>query len=275
MTSPSPASENEADRALLEEAARACGPLLRGAFQTEVTVWSKDDSSPVTDIDLALDEQLHKALRGARPHYGWVSEESEEHDPGVENQRTFIVDPLDGTRAFIRGLPEFCVALAVEEGRHTVAGAIYNPITDELFSAHRGGGALLNGAPMQVTQAPALENALMAGRDGFFTAQRWASNPWPSVRTEYKNALSYRLALVASGRFDGMIALGFKHDWDIAAGALIVSEAGGVVSDPWGAPLRFNTPEKRSPGLVAAGPALHPLLIERVRITAHPGAPRG
>lgn len=261
---------------MIERAARDCGPLLRDTFKTDVKTWTKDDSSnsPVTEIDLAIDAQLKSALLSARPSYGWLSEESADAPERLRRQRIFIVDPIDGTRAYVGGLPEFCVVIAVADGDTIVAGAIYNPITEEMFSAHQGGGAALNGAAIGVTGMGAIENSRMVGYPRFFTHPRWADNPWPAVQAEHRNALAYRLALVACGQFDGMIALGFKHEWDVAAGSLIVQEAGGLATDPWGEKLLFNQPDPRTPGMVAAGSNLHPLLIERVRITAHPGAPR-
>jgi myo-inositol-1(or 4)-monophosphatase len=260
---------DETDLALLRAAALACGPLLRNTFQTEVKTWSKGAAGPVTEVDLAVNALLKDHLRAARPGYGWLSEESADEPARVDRDRVFIVDPIDGTKAFIEGTPDFCVALAIVSNGRPVAAAIYNPITEEMFEARAGAGAYRNGVRTKVTDAGVLENARMLGRPAWFKNPRWP-RPWPEMQVEHRNAIQYRLALVTSGAFDAMLSLGPKHDWDVAAGALMVEEAGGRATDPWGEALVFNKPEARTPGLVAAGPGLHPLLIERVRFMARP-----
>ena len=272
MNSPSPDAD-AADLALLKEAARACGPRLRETYQTEVKSWSKGAAGPVTEIDLEIDAQLKTHLCGFRPDYGWLSEESVDDSDRLSRARIFIVDPIDGTSAFMAGQPEFCVALAVVEAGKAVASVVYNPITEELFAAQVGAGAELNDAPIRVSARGELENSRLIGRPNWFKSPRW-TNPWPELHAEHRVALQYRLCLIANGEFDGMFSLGAKADWDVAAGALIVAEAGGKVSNPWAEQLVFNQPEALNPGVVAAGPDLYPLLIERVRVTARPGAAR-
>lgn len=268
MTSPSRDSE---DLALLIDAARAAGALLKAKFGQSVETWSKGADGPVTEVDLAADALLKGALRTARPDYGWLSEETADTPDRLDAERIFIVDPLDGTRAFLQGVPEFCVSVAVAAQGAATAGVVYNPIRDELYAAFAGGGATLNGAPIRVSDQTELEGARMIGAAGFYTDPRWP-RPWPPVVATRVQALAYRLALIAGGAHDGMVALGFKNDWDVAAGALLVAEAGGRVTDPFEAPFAFNRPQPRQNGAVAAGPALHPLLIERVRRTPHPAA---
>jgi len=184
-------------------------------------------------------------------------------------QRVFIIDPLDGTAAFIKGDPEFCVSIGLVEFGEPIAGVVYNPVRDEMFAARRGGGATLNGEAITVTDRSAVEGARLIGSAAFYGDHRWPT-PWPSLIATKVPAMAYRLALVAAGRHDGVVALGYKHEWDLAAGALIVTEAGGRIGDPFGGAFRFNQAEPRLPGTVAAGPALYPLLIERVQGTPHP-----
>ncbi|MEJ0023779.1 MAG: 3'(2'),5'-bisphosphate nucleotidase CysQ [Alphaproteobacteria bacterium] len=272
MTSPSPVSEAAcADLALIKEAVLACGPLLRDAFGGDVQIWSKPGGSPVTEIDLAVNEILHGRLTSARPDYGWLSEESPDDKTRLSCTRTFIVDPLDGTTSFIKGRPEFGVAVALAYAGVAVAGIVYNPITEELFEASLGDGARLNGAPMKTSAATSLEQARILTPKTFFSSRKWAA-PWPEMQIDQRGALTYRMALVACGAFDGTASLGLKHEWDIAAGAILISEAGGRITDPWDEPLTFNQPDPRVPGMVAAGACLHPLLIERLRETPHPRA---
>jgi len=266
MTLPSPDFD---DLALLADAARAAGALLKSRFGEPVKTWSKGAAGPVTEVDLAVDALLKERLRGARPDYGWLSEETTDTSERLAARRIFIVDPLDGTIAFLKGWPEFCVSIAVAEEGAAVAGVVFNPITDQFFAAWRGGGATCNGAPVSASGADQVEGARMIGSAAFYGDARWPI-PWPPVSATKVHALAYRLALIAGGAHDGLVALGFKNDWDLAAGALLVEEAGGRVTDPFGAPFRFNQPLPRQAGAVAAGRSLHPLLIDRVRLTPHP-----
>lgn len=265
----SPLPDFEDDLALLIDAGRAAGALLAAHFGARVKTWSKGAAGPVTEVDLAADALLKAHLRGARPDYGWLSEETADTPDRLQAERLFIVDPLDGTKSFIEGKPDFCVSLAVAERGVVTAGVVYNPIHDEMFAARRGGGTTLNGAPTRVTDRTALPGSRLIGSSAFYRDPRWPQ-PWPEVEATNVHAMAYRLALVSAGAHDGLVALGFKNDWDVAAGALLVQEAGGCVSDPFGAPYQFNQPQPRQAGAVASGAALHPLLIERVRRTPHP-----
>jgi myo-inositol-1(or 4)-monophosphatase len=257
---PSPASKQpDSDVALLAAAARACGPLLREKFREPVKTWAKHGGSPVTEVDLALDAQLKSQLRDARPRYGWLSEETPDAPERLACTRAFIVDPLDGTQAFIKHKAEFCVSLAIADVGAVSAGVVYDPIADVLYEAALGQGAWMNGAPIRVTTTSTLSEAsLLASKLVFANVQ-------PAPRIDQKGALALRLALVAAGRFDGTLSLGYKAEWDLAAGALLVTEAGGRATGQTGSPLKFNQPQPRNLGIVAAGPALHGLLIDRAQ----------
>jgi myo-inositol-1(or 4)-monophosphatase len=257
------------DLALLRAGALAVGPLLRASFGVAVRTWSKGAAGPVTEIDLAVDAQLKELLTNARPDYGWLSEESPDDPARLACKRVFILDPLDGTAAFLKKRPEFCVALAVVENGVPVAGVVYAPITEEVFAAAAGDGATLNGQAISVSDAATVEGCAIFGPKDLFAHPNW-NPPWPTMTITSRAALAYRLAGVGAAQADATISLGYKHEWDIAAGALIVAEAGGRITDPFGAPLAFNQPDARVPGVVAAGPALHPLLIERTHKTPHP-----
>jgi myo-inositol-1(or 4)-monophosphatase len=274
---PSPDSSSRdfgdlADRDLIVDAARACGPLLRERFGTPVKMTNKPGGSPVTEIDLALDDQLKRTLRSARSDYGWLSEETADTPDRLAHERIFIVDPLDGTSAFINGKPEFAVAIAVAARGALVASVVYNPITDELFEAARGAGARRNGAPLTASAQKTLDGATILSTKTFFQSARWSS-PWPAVKPMQKAALTLRLAHVAASDFDGAISLGPKNEWDIAPGAILITEAGGAITGSQGQSLLFNQPDPRNPGVVAGGAALHPLLIEQLRIRTRPPTP--
>lgn len=268
---PSPESDPHAleDLALLRDAALSVGPLLRAKFGAEYEIWSKGAAGPVTEVDLAVDRMLREFLTAARPDYGWLSEETADSPDRLSRQCVFVVDPLDGTRAFIKRKPEFCTALAVVRDGRAVAGVVYNPILEELFEASLGYGARLNGERIGVSDTAAIEDCRMIGPEDLFTHKSWPT-PWPSMQRTQKNAIAYRVALVAGGEYDATLSLGFKNEWDIAAAAVILAEAGGRISDPWNGDYTYNKPDPRLAGVVAAGPALHPLLIERVTITPHP-----
>jgi myo-inositol-1(or 4)-monophosphatase len=259
-----------ADLALAIDAARAGGAEAMARFGGPLDVREKSPNNPVTDADLAVDAILAEHLRAARPDYGWLSEETADDDSRRNARRTWVVDPIDGTRAYMKGKPHFTVCVALLEEGRPLLGAVYNPATDEFFDAVAGGGARLNGAPIQASAVDAVEDCRMLGDKQMFAHPAWPV-PWPPMRVEARNSIAYRLCLVAAGRHDGAIALSAKADWDLAAGALILAEAGGVASDHRGAPYRFDRPRPLQMSMVAAGKALHPLLVRRVSHVVLPG----
>ncbi|MFZ2030990.1 MAG: 3'(2'),5'-bisphosphate nucleotidase CysQ [Vitreimonas sp.] len=259
------------DLPLLKEAAREAGALARDLLTKPLEIRSKGDAGPVTNIDLAVDALLTEKLRNARPDYGWLSEEAPDYpDARLKAQRVFMLDPIDGTAAMISKNPQFTISIGIVDGAEAVAGAIYNPSTDEMFLGARGEGATLGGRPVHASKRDTLEGARMIGPKGRFSDSRWPK-AWPNMEVEQRQSIAYRLGLVGAGQADATILFGWKHYWDIAAGAAIVTAAGGVVTDTWGAPLQFNLREPRAPGVVASGAGLHALLIER---TSHFPDPR-
>lgn len=251
------------DLALLEAAAREAGILARELLTKPLEIRSKGDAGPVTNVDLAVDKLLTERLLSARPGYGWLSEEAPD-DPSrrIGKPRTFMLDPIDGTAAMIGKTPQWTVCVGLVEGERAVAGAIYNPMTDQMFLGAIGEGATLNGKPMRTSTRAVLEGARMVGQKSRFVDRRWKT-PWPKMEIEQRQSIAYRMAIVASGDADATVLFGWKHDWDIAAGAAIVEAAGGRVSDLWGEPLKLNQQIPRAPGVAASGAPLHALLIER------------
>ncbi len=246
------------DLALLEAAARAAGRLMLDMRAAGLHVRRKADASPVTDADLACDALLQRELTVARPGYGWLSEETTDNPARLSRERVFVVDPIDGTTAFIRGRPWFAVSLAVVEAGRPVAGVVFAPELDELYAAQVGGGAWMNGARVQPTGRDELAGCSVVGDPGQFPA-----DAWPGISVTRRNALAYRMALVAAGRFDAAISVTPKREWDIAAGAVIAAEAGAAVTDREGAALVFNSADARTPGLVCCTPALLALILQR------------
>ena len=251
------------DLDLILEAAREAGALAVSAREKGLKIWSKDGGSPVTDADLAVDALLKARLRGARPDYGWLSEETVDDPARLATDRQFLVDPIDGTAAYLKGKPWFAVSIAVVEAGRPIAGVVLAPALDETYAARAGGGATLNGVPIAPGAATSLDDAAMLGDAKMFAHPTWPT-PWPTMRVESRNSIAYRICLVASGDFDAAIALSPKNEWDLAAADLICAEAGAVLVDHKGRGFRYNRPNPLFPSLVCANKALAPLILSRV-----------
>lgn len=243
---------------------REAGAIARKYFGGTYRSWSKSHGNPVTDADIEIDAFLKEKLLAERPHYGWLSEETADHPARLTRDRTFVVDPIDGTYGFLKGRPHFTIVATVVTDGRPVAAAIYNPISDEMFAGAEGHGAHVNGVPLNVSAKSEFEGSrLLAGRD-FIDDPRWPT-PWPPLTVESRASIAYRMGLVARGDFDAMISLSDKSDWDLAAGDLIVREAGGRVTSQSGEMLRYNQARPVQQGVICAGPALHDRLLERLR----------
>lgn len=253
------------DLDLLEDAARAAAEIGKTFFKEDPEVWDKGDSQgPVTEADLAIDAMLTSQLRAARPDYGWLSEETEDGDARLRHDRVFIVDPIDGTRAFIAGERSWSHSLAIAEKGRVVAAAVYVPMMDRMYTASADEVSKLNGEPIYATGQDRLEEATVLTTKANLKDRFWQDRP-PPVKRHFRPSLAYRLSLVGQGRFDAMMTLRDCWEWDIAAGELIVRQAGGVATDMAGAPLMFNRAHPKTNGCLAAGPALHGLLQSRLR----------
>ncbi len=255
----------EADRALLIEAAHGAAEIALSHWRKDQKTWEKPgDEGPVTEADIAVDTYLRDTLLAARPHYGWMSEETPEDAAARAAETVFIVDPIDGTRAYAKGEETWAHALAVVHAGRPVAGVVHLPVPDKLYAAALGQGATRNGARVRVGTDPvALDQS-----DVLVTRPNLADHLWqgpvPTLTRHFRPSLAYRMALVAEGRFDGMLTLRNSWEWDVAAGALLISEAGGRVSDRTGAPLRFNSAARQTAGIVAGAPTLHAEAVARL-----------
>lgn len=262
------------DLYLLTRAARNAGEIAAGHWRNSPKVWDKPGhQGPVTEADLEIDNALRDLLGSARPDYGWLSEETEDSGERLEARRVFIVDPLDGTRAFVKGERSFAHVLAVAEEGEVIAAAVFLPMLDRMFTAIRGGGAALNGELIRHSGRNGLDGAALLAARAALQPQFWAERP-PMVALHSRPSLAYRQCLVAQGRFDAMLTLRDSWHWDLAAGALILQEAGATVTDRAGQPLRFNTPHPQSPGILAAPPALHAEMLGRLEQGAPLSPPR-
>jgi myo-inositol-1(or 4)-monophosphatase len=252
----------EEDYALLKDAVRAGGALALSYFKQKLQVQTKPDGSEVSEADLAVDVALKLELMSRRKDYGWLSEESPDDRERLKHSRVWMIDPIDGTGAYLRHVPEWTVSAALVEDGVPVLGVVYNPASDEFFHAMRGHGAFLNDTRIHASDKPTLDGAKMIASGGLFKKKIW-QEPWPEVTARWVNSVAYRLALVASGEGDATISLTAKAEWDLAAAAVIMDEAGGITTDHRGNPHAYNRENPKFPSLVASGKALHPLLIER------------
>ncbi len=247
-----------ADHALLVEAVEEAGALARRFFETGFKSWEKYPDDPVSEADIAVDKLLRERLSAARPDYGWRSEESTAQRG--QGARTWVVDPIDGTRAFVAKKPEFAVSLALMEGARPVAGAVFNPATDELFEAVRGGGARRNGQAMRASRRTDLAGAKLLASQRTFERNRWIERT-PGASFHYMNSIAYRMARVAAGDFEAAISMTEKNDWDIAAAHLLLEEAGACCTAVSGDRLSYDVPGARLPSVLAAAPGVHGMLV--------------
>lgn len=254
--------END-DLALLTEAARIAGKIALRYWKRSPKQWEKGDEGPVTEADIAVNDALQKLLRSARPHYGWLSEETPDDPARLTTEAQFILDPIDGTRAFIAGEDSFSHALAVTRNGEVSAGVVFLPAKNNLFAATATGPATLNDAPISASTIKGIDGANILTPAANMAPQHWPGGV-PDLKRSFRASVAYRLALVAQGRFDGMLSFRQGWEWDIAAGDLIARRAGATVTDAKGLPIRYNRPVPRANGLVAAAPALHTALLQRL-----------
>jgi myo-inositol-1(or 4)-monophosphatase len=218
----------------------------------------------VTNADLAVDKQLRSELLSARPNYGWLSEETADDRSRLSSRRAFVVDPIDGTIAYVKDRPYWAVSVAVVEDGQPVVGVLHVPAMGETFVAEAGAGARLNGEPIRTPDRSSLDGAALLADARYLRRPGWPE-PWPEdLRIETRNSVAYRMALVACGGFDAVVAISAKCDWDLAASDLIVREAGGLATDHLGRGFAYNQASVHKRSLVCAGPELHALILKRV-----------
>jgi len=241
----------------LADAVREAGPLALKTFRGTVKSWTKGKDSPVSEADIAVNELLHERLSGAE--FGWLSEESIDDPQRLTARRVWVVDPIDGTRAYLAGLPDWTIAAALVEDGRPVAAAIYAPVVDELFTATADGGAWCNGVAMTVTTGNALDGVRLSGPRRYLERLQEAS---PAiVATPRVHSLALRFARVAQGTLDVAMATANSHDWDLAAADLLVHEAGGLLTTFSGQKLAYNQLDTKHEPLLAAGRGRHEQLI--------------
>ena len=259
-----PEHDPAADLALLIDAARAAGDIALRYFRNAPKVWEKHGEGPVTEADIAVNDMLMARLRTARPAYGWLSEESPDTEERLDCEHLFLIDPIDGTSAFIAGDSSFSHSFAVAHQGVVTAAVVYLPAKDRLYAASLGGTVTCNGTVLQCSDRSGVAGATLLTPKTNMDPEWWAG-PVPEVTRHFRASVAYRLCLVAEGVFDGMLSTRQAWDWDIAAGALIAAMAGAGVTNRLGEPLHFNAEMPRSNGVLVAAPGLHAELLARLK----------
>jgi len=233
------------------------GAMAHASWRGEFKSWDKVCGSPVCDIDLAADALLRERLMAIDPEAGWLSEETADSADRLNCVRVWVVDPIDGTRDYVRGREGWAVSIALVEGGRPVLAVLDAPARAEHWRAQAGGGAFRNGRPLRASQRLALPGARVPAD----------ALPRPDadlVMVAKPNSIALRIAMVAAGEADLLATLKWGHEWDIAAAALIAQEAGATVTDALGRPLRYNSTRGEQFGVLATAPAIHVDAVQRL-----------
>jgi myo-inositol-1(or 4)-monophosphatase len=239
----------DTELAILTEAVRLAGERALHLAREGFDVQMKKDRSPVTSADLEVNRILASRLTAAFPNDGWLSEETPDTPARLSKQRVWIIDPIDGTKSFVKGLPSYCISAALVEQGISVVGVVYSPATHELFSAIRGQGVFLNGKP--------LSGDPVTGEKPTVFMNGWEMHRGPLapltqlVDCQPMPSIAYAMAFVAAGRADATVTLDRENEWDLAAAALLIEESRGIVTDRDLVPLAFNRPDPWCQGLLA------------------------
>lgn len=262
MTSTSSVETLQRIQSALEAARVVFSRFTPGAIATEYKI----GHDPVTEADRAVDAVLRKEL--LRDDEGWLSEESADDLRRLEKSRVWVVDPLDGTREFVAGIPEFCVSVAMVEDGRPVAGGICNPATNEIFIGSLESGVTYNGKPARPSRRTNLHGGLVLASRSEVKRGEWKQFEAANFKIRPMGSVAYKLALVSAGLADITFTLVPKHEWDVAAGAALVESAGGFVLTLDNLPLRCNNRDPLLSGLLAGGPGLRDELTALLQIPA-------
>ena len=240
------------DLMLAKDAAIEAGGVILNYYKADYEIRDKGYHNPVTTADHAADACLKDILMKARPEYGWLSEETVDSPERLSKDRVWVVDPLDGTKEFIEGVPNFVVSVALVEKGEPIVGVLYNPVTKETFTAAKGDGAFLNGEPIICSTKENLVDMVILNSRSETRRGLWA--PFDGTFRELKEvgSVAYKLGLTAAGKADIFASLRPKNEWDICAGNCIINEAGGKLIDLHGNPRQYNLEKTLiEPGLIA------------------------
>jgi myo-inositol-1(or 4)-monophosphatase len=260
-------TQRDSDVALAAEIAGNAATIAMGHFapgaRSSSKSWDKADGSPVSAADLDVNTYLKGVIAAARPDDGWLSEECADTDARLHKRRVWVVDPIDGTRDFLRGRTGWAVSVALVEDGAVSVGVLAAPAQNRLYAASAGHGATLNGKPLQVSGLATLDGVRLPIDEANMAASYWPG-PWPGTAVAKPNSLALRMAMLAADEADAWMEGRSIAEWDVAASSLILSEAGGMLTDRHGAALAFNRPVPLFQGLAAATPALHGDVLARL-----------
>lgn len=236
---------------------REAGALAFGKWRTDFRQWEKSPGNPVCDVDIEVNDFIRQRLSALLPEAGWLSEETVDNADRLAQSLLWVVDPIDGTRDFVRGRPGWAVSIALVMDGQPLIGVLDAPARDEVWRAELGKGATRNGVPVRT------------GDRTIFAGARVPTDVLPKVDQDLvaiakPNSIALRIAMVAADEADLVATLRWGYEWDIAAAVLIASEAGAAVSDAFGMPLRFNTPSAQAFGVLATTPGIHQAAVERL-----------
>jgi myo-inositol-1(or 4)-monophosphatase len=248
------ARQDDLDR--IARALREASAILTSFFRSDLEIQRKAGGDPVTEADRAANEALLEIL--PQSGEGWLSEETVDEPSRLAARRVWVVDPLDGTREFVTGIPEWCVSVGLVEDGEAVAGGVCNPATGETVLGAVGFGVTLNGEPASTSARGTLEGASVLASRSEVKRGEWERFRAAPFQIRACGSVAYKLGLVAAGLADATWTLVPKHEWDVAAGTALVLAAGGRVWMPTGNALRFNQPSPKLPGLIATSAALAP-----------------
>lgn len=237
-----------------EKASREAGRIIMALYGKDYRVEEKGKGNPVTTADLEANRKIQEIIRGRYPEDGWLSEEDEDNQERLKVSRVWVVDPIDGTKEFIEGVPQFAVSLGLVVEGHPVLGVVYNPAQEEFYRAVKGCGAMLNDRPIHVSTQEKLQgSSLLVSR----SEPRRRFRLFVDIcRLEPVGSIAYRLAKVAGGEGDATLTFRSIHEWDICAGVMVVKEAGGRVVDGSGKDFVFNQKDAVCRGMIASNKIL-------------------
>ena len=256
----------EDDARLVEQVTREAGRIALSYFSRDVRAWDKSPNNPVSEADIAVDEFLRTTLLQNRTGYGWLSEETEDQPERLRCGRLWIVDPIDGTRAFLAGGDDWGISVALVQNQHPILAAFYAPVKNAFYFAQAGGGVTKNGEAIHVSTCDDLSTAKMMGDPSGFKPSKYWPVSWPETMVcEQANSIALRICQIADGQFDCCVTLRPKNDWDVAAADLILAEAGGTLTTGDGNRLTFNRRKPLHNHIVAGTSSIIPALMARVK----------
>ncbi len=255
----------EQELELAKQAALDAGRIIKKHASTDFAVTHKGEGTdqPVTIADHESNDIIRKTLLAAFPNDGWLSEETLDNDQRLTNERVWIVDPLDGTKEFIKGIPEYAVSIALSYKGNPVVGVVMNPGTGNLFYARTGAGSFLNDKPIHVSQRSEISGATMLASHSELKRGNWQKHTLFNIVAS--GGLAHKMSQVACGVADASFSLDPKNEWDFAAGILLITEAGGKTSFPDGSEIKLNKANPKATGILYDNGSLHEPLLDYIR----------